>query len=314
MTILKTFSCFFLFSSIVIATNANASRRDKKEEPPKIYQDRAKALLDSIANSEFLSDSDPLTKDEKKDFKEVLRKRDEFSYSKSDSLSITNHLLPVSLRTSGIHKVKLGHTFTTTLVFTDAAGNPWSADTLTDVSDTDVVSVVKKAPHILTVRPLKRAGQTNLPIKLMGHQRPIMFLFNISEDEVYFNVDVQIDSLGDHVNSQQITAVNQYSRGVKVSPKLSVEPAKEQMLQLLTPDGYQDKRLFDEFREPVDPRDFVAWTKNGRLYILTPHDSYTPDPIDITSASDGMHQLFEFAEVPVISVRKGSKIILLYIE
>jgi hypothetical protein len=141
-----------------------------------------------------------------------------------------------------------------------------------------------------------------------------MFLFDISEEEVYFNVDVKLDALGDHEQSQQLRSINQYSNNKSVSPKLTAEPAKELMLQFMTPEGYREKRLFDEFRDPVDPRDFVAWTKDGRLYLLTPHDSYTPDPVDVSAASDGRHKLFEFAELPVITVRKGSKIMLLYIE
>lgn len=314
MTALSAFAICVMLIALIQSFDANAQRAGREEEPPKIYKERAKKLLDSISNADLLSDASPLTIEEQEQYRGILREMDAFAYDKPNGLQVKNHVIPISLRESSISEIKLGHTFTTTLVFTDAAGNPWSADTLTDISNSDVVSVVKKEPNIITVRPLKKAGQTNLPIKLKGHQRPLMFLFDIVEDEVYFNVDVKLDGLGDNPLSQQIRSIGQYSSNQSVKPKLTLEPAKELMLQFLTPEGYQERRLYNEFREPVDPRDFVAWTKDGRLYLLTPHDSYTPDPVDVTAASDGLHKLFEFSALPVITVRMGSKITLLYIE
>lgn len=315
MTTKNLIACSLLSTLALLSFNANSQLRGaEKDDVPKIYTDRANALLDKIANEDLLSDSLPLSDSELTEYRKILRKKDNFSYSPNDELIMVNKKLPISLRDSEIPIIKLGHTFTTTLVFTDVAGNPWTVDSLTDISNSDVVSVSKKAPHILSIRPLKRAGKTNLPVKLKGHQRPITFLFDISDKEVYFNVDVQANDLGDHVGSQQIRAVNSYAKGEGVAPKLSIEPDKEIMLQLLTPPGYQDMRLFDEFRQPVDARDFVAWRKDGKLYLLTPHDSYTPDPIDVTSAPDGVHKLLEFDELPVITVRKKSQIMMLFVE
>lgn len=301
------------FSMQSMAGRSNG-RETEGEQPPEIYKDRAKAMLDGLANNEVMGTLSPLTDKEKDEFRKILRERDQFLYSADPNIKIQNVVMPITLRQSDIHVVKLGHTFTTTLVFTDASGNPWTVDTLTDVSNTEVVSVVKKGKNIIAVRPLKKSGQTNLPVKLAGHQRPVIFLFDISDEEVFFNVDVQLDGVGDSVQSQNSMAINDYKNKNMVQPKLAIEPEKELMLQFITPTGFNEKRLFDEYREPIDPRDFIAWTKGDKLYLLTPHDSHTPDPVDVSASSDGVHKLFEFNKIPVIAVRKGSKIVMLYIE
>lgn len=310
---------FFAFFVIILASlpiDASASRggASNEEAPPRIYTERAKELLDRLAADMALPANRPLSTEEQAEFEEMMRNRDSFMYDPSSSLKVTNHSITVDVRQPGISVIKLGHTFTTTLVFTDGAGNPWNVDLLTDVSDSDVVSVAKKAPHIISVRPLKKAGKTNLPVKLRGEQRPLTFLFDISDEEVYFNVEVQMEALGDHWDSQQIRSLSQYKSNSRVTARLTPEPAKDMMLQFLTPEGYEEHRLFNEYGDEVDTRDFVAWSKGNSLYVMTPHDAFTPGPIDVYASPDGRHTLYEYPLIPVLSMRKDSKIFMLHLK
>lgn len=311
----KNFLITIPFLAMSFSFEANASRGGAQQEqaPPQIYTERARQMLDRLAADMTLPQNQPLTEEEQEQFLEMLRSRDQFLYAPSSELKIQNKAVPINIRTHEISTIKLSHTFTTTIVFSDAAGNPWNVDLLTDISDSDVVSVSKRAPHIIAVRPLKKAGKTNLPVKLRGEQRPITFLFEISDEEVYFNVDVQVEALGDHVRSQQMRSLSQYRSDRRVSARMTPEPEKDMMLQFMTPEGYQERRLYDEYGNEVDDRDFVAWSKGSTLYVLTPHNTFTPDPKDIYAASDGRHKLFEYPLIPVVSMRKDSKIFMLYL-
>jgi hypothetical protein len=316
----KTILCLAGLVFVLFASYADAQERVGRrsaptgEEQPRTYTENAKRMFDRLAigglKDELLMFSDK----ELNDLNELLRRKDSFVYDPPSEVEILNKQMPVSLAKSNIPLVKLGHTFTTTLIFTDSAGNPWSADMLSDVSNNQVVSVSKKAPHIITVRPMKRAGKTNLPIKLAGHQHPITFLFDISDEEVYFDVNVQLDQLGDHPESRRVLAVSQYAKQGHVSPTFSTSAAKETMFNFMTPEGFTQRRLFDEYRTPVDRRDFVAWTKGDRLYILTPHHSYTPDPVDVATSSDGRYRIFEMPNVPVVTMLKGSQLHYIHVE
>lgn len=304
-----------IFFVALFSLSAEASRRNQDEAPaPQIYKERVKSMLDQLVVDGISDKRSPLTPEQQKQINDAMRSADAFQYDATSNLVIKNHSIPISLAKPGIPVVKLGHTFTTSLIFTDVAGNPWAVELLTDVSNSDVVSVTKKAPNIISVRPQKRAGKTNLPIKLVGEQRPITFLFDISDTEVYFDVDVQVDALGNNADSQKLLSMTHFNARQPISPRLNVEPDKSLLLQFMTPEGYSERKLFDERRDPVDPRDFTAWSKGEQLFIITPHGPYSPDPVDIIASPDGRHSLLEFKKTPVIAVRKNGKIFWLHVE
>lgn len=315
MTFFRTLCFVILVLSFLGIQSAHAARRGENEPAtPKIHKDRVKAMLDQLVVDDISDSTYPFTPEQEKQIKDALKSADAFLYDSSEDISIKNHVIPLSLTNPGIPVIKLGHTFTTSLIFTDVAGNPWSVETLTDVSDSEVVSVVKKAPNIITVRPKKMAGKTNLPVKLVGEQRPVTFLFDISNTEVYFDVDVQVDALGDNANSQQTLSLINFNTKHTAAPRLNLEPEKSLLLQFMTPKGYEERKIFDEHRQPVDRRDFMAWSKGNALYVVTPHGPYSPDPSDIVASPDGRHTLMEFVRTPVIAVRKNGKIFWLHIE
>lgn len=305
-----------LFSFCLVFSNQALSRGKEKQEvaSPQVYNEKALKILDGLVNESARSDISLLSESEHDEFRRALRNTDKFKYEPDTELKIVNKDISIDLRKPGIPVIKIGHTFTTTLIFTDALGNPWSVKTLTDISNVDVVSVLEKEPNMITVRPMKRAGKTNLPIKLKGEQRIVTFLFDIVDDEVYFDVNVRIDGLGDAKESERSRSVKEYTQGMKVAPKLNRDPAKELMLQMLTPDGYEQKRVFNESREAADERDFVVWSKDNLLYVLTPHGHYYPEPIDVVASDDGRSKLMVFKSLPLIAMKKGTQIHWLHIE
>lgn len=299
---------------LVFSTQVNSRGKEQEVAPPLVYKEKAIKMLDGLVGDSAKAVISPLDENEHDDFRRLLRSNDKFKYDPVSELKIVNKDIHIDLRDPGIPVIKIGHTFTTTLIFTDALGNPWSVKTLTDISNTEVVSVSEKGPNMITVRPMKLAGKTNLPIKLQGEQRIVTFLFDIVDDEVYFDVNVKVDGLGDAADSQQSRSMNEYSQGMKVAPKLNLDPAIELMTQMLTPDGYKQRRVFNESRQPADERDFVAWSKDNLLYVLTPHGHYYPEPIDVVASDDGRSKLLVFEFLPLIAMKKGTQVHWLHIE
>ena len=298
----------------MLVSSAYAARGEKKEEPiPRYYNEKTKKQFSGLAFEELSEGALPFTDEQLEELSEILRKRDYFIYGQEKELEIKNARFSVTPGKDKIIKVNLGHTYNTTIVFTDSLGNPWGFETLTDASNLDALSYVKPVSNIINVKPKIRAGQANIPIKLNGVQSPLTILFNIGSDEVFFNADVSVEGLGDSPASQRRKSMGQYASGVVVDPKLTEEPSKELMLQFLTPDGFTQRELFDEYGQKVDSRDFVAWSKGGRLFVMTPHSHYTPEPIDVSAASDGRHKLLEYPDQSVLLLRKDSKIIMLHI-
>jgi Putative outer membrane core complex of type IVb secretion len=302
---------FFLCSCHVVA----AQRSDDKAPPQQSYTDTYEKMLQEIAKHRSLETLYPnISSADISEIKIRLRQQDTLAYAPEPSLQPKNIKISLEPFQNEMPIIKVGHNFIASLVFTDAAGNPWSAETLRGVSNSNIVSVDKAAEHIVTITPKVRAGQANIPILLRGSQRPITFLIEVSDKEAYFTVDVQVNGLGDSEQSQTIKSITQYSANQQVEPKLSTDPAKAQMLQRVTPDGYKQLRIFDEYRQPVDPRDFLAWEYEGKIYLLTRYQSFVPDPVDISASTDGVYNLYEYPKLPIINVRKNSTISSLRIE
>tara|TARA_Y100000310_G_C20590850_1_gene767893 strand:- start:90 stop:1037 length:948 start_codon:yes stop_codon:yes gene_type:complete len=311
---LKKFLLLFLSSVVLLNSFESFAARggNQEVEPPREYTKRAKEMLDTLTKENWFSEIDPLSDSQQQEFKDMMRREDEFVYGQPRGMITINKRIPVSLKERQVIKIKIGHTYNSTVVVTDANGSPWSFETLSGISNSDVANINKVAPHILTVKPMRMWGETNLPIKLAGEQYPLTILFEVSEDEVYFNTDIVVDGLGDSESSQKAKSMMYYKNNLTVPPKLTVSPQKEMMLQFLTPEGYYRSELRDDYGEVVDERDFMAWKANGSLFVMTPHASYSPQPVDISSSSDGRHKLFEYVDTSVILMKKNNQIIMLY--
>ena len=138
--------------------------------------------------------------------------------------------------------------------------------------------------------------------------------FTYIDNVVQMNVDIQVEGMGDSMLSQKAQSKSAYTSGYAVPPKITEDPAKELMLLFITPDGYEKRDLVNEYGEEVDYRDYVAWTKDDKLYIITPHDSFHPAPQDISRSPDGQSLLFEYDLVPLVTMHQGNKTIMLYVK
>jgi hypothetical protein len=313
-TTFKLQLCVCLAFSLSIMSNAHAAREKEQQQPPTVYTERAKNMLDSLVVDDELGDIMMLSEEEKEEFLSSLRGKDELIYNPTKKLKDDNAPLKIDLRQQRTLEIKLGHTYNSTLTFKDTMGNPWSFEILSDISNKEVVSNKKVLPHILTVRPQKKAGKTNIPILLKGKTSPLMLVFDISDEMVQMNIDIQVEGVGDSLQSQKAKSKAAYTNGAFVEPKLTEEPDKELMLLFITPEGYEQRDLIDEYGEEVDYRDYVAWTKDDKLYIITPHDSFHPAPVDISRSPDGQTILFEYDLVPVVTMQQGNKTVMLYVK
>lgn len=316
MTSLKRILWMALLGALVLpqASAANQRGGNNQEPPPQVYTEKAEEMLRGLSFESFQKQQNPFTLEQQAELREILRQRDSFAYSQSKILQVVNKTISVSLREREVIHIKLGHTYNTTVIFTDAMGNPWSVKTLSNISNDSVVEMLQPAQHLLVFKPKKRAGQVNLPVKLAGEQFPLTLLLDVNEDEVYFSADIKVDGIGDSSESQRFSSLRRLNNGERIPPKLNAEPAREAMLQFMTPEGYTPVEIMDSYGERVDPRDFTAWRKDGFVFILTPHSNYSPQPIDVSASSDGRHSLFEYKDTPAILMRQGSKVMMLHLK
>jgi len=291
------------------AINAQA-RGNKEPEPEKVYKESAERKLSEVALSDLQKGIFAFSEDEAKVVQETVRKRDEFLYSAPDGIKVLNKIFQVKPRLGDedeIPLILLGHNYTSTLVFVDQEGAPWTADMLTDISNTEVFSVEKKAPHIITVRAKKKAGEANLPILLKGEQYPITLLFKISAEESFFTVDMLVNGFGDH--SQGTKAMTSLNDMPSAPARYDYSDEINKLIMGITPEGFTRSRAFDAYATKVKDSDFMVWRKGENMYILTPHMYYAPRPFDVHVSPDGKNRLFILKDVPIIKMRKYNKII-----
>lgn len=307
-----------LVLTLLLAATSNAqSRRGSNEaEPHKVYNENTERMLRQLVVDGVFDDADMFTEQELEDFKKIERKVDSYKYDKPSTLVVNNKTIPHDLSRHEPIVIKMGHTFTSTLVFTDAQGNPWSVDTLANLSDENVAEVVNEdanPAHMISVRPKVTSGQTNLPVKLKGHQYPLSIIFDVDVDEVYLISDIRLNGLGDSDSSRRASSVSFYEHQKTPPPNFNVTPGIDSMLQRIDPEGYKRRQLVNEYGVPVDSRDFVAWSKDGKLYVLTPFHKYSPDPIGVSVSSSGRERLFEFNETPVLTMRRNEQIVMMMV-
>jgi hypothetical protein len=300
--------CMLFHSAVVDAQTRN---RNNEPEPEKVYKDSAERKLSEVALSDLKKEIFAFSEDEAKAVQKSVRERDKFLYAAPDGIQVLNKIFQVKPRLGDedeIPVILLGHNYTSTLVFVDQEGAPWTADMLTDISNSEVFSVEKKAPHIITVRAKKKAGEANLPILLKGEQYPLTLLFKISAKESFFTVDLLVQGYGDH--SQGTRAMNSIGGGASTPPaRYDSSDEINKLVMGITPEGYSRARVFDAYASKVKDLDFMVWRKDDEMYILTPHLYYAPRPHDVHVSPDGKNRLFVLQNVPIIKMKKYNKII-----
>lgn len=300
--------CTLFYSSVADAQSRN---RKNEPEPKKVYKNSAQRKLSEVALADLQKEIFAFSEEEADVVQEAVRKRDDFLYSAPDGIAVSNKIFQIKPRLGDqdeIPLILLGHNYTSTLVFIDQDGAPWTTDLLTDISNTEVFSVEKKAPHIITVRAKKKAGEANLPVLLKGEQYPLTILFKISEAESFFTVDMLVNGYGDH--SQGTKAMSGFSGGSGSIPaRFDSSEDVNKMVMGITPEGFAKARVFDAYAARVKDLDFMVWRKGGLMYILTRHMYYSPRPHDVHVSPDGRNRLFVLNDVPIIKMRKFNKII-----
>ncbi|MBE8233636.1 MAG: hypothetical protein HAW67_07850, partial [Endozoicomonadaceae bacterium] len=277
--------CIFSVNSVYAAS---------KREKVKVYKERVENQLREITLDQLEEKIFPFREDEVEVINDVIKRKDAFFHSPSQTIKIQNHEIivkPSPMNSDEIPLIKLGHNFTTTIVFTDKVGKPWSVDTLTDVSDSVAFSVEKKTEHIITVRGNTAAGEANLPILLKGEQYPIIFHFKITPDEAYFIADIKVDGYGD--NSQATAAVRNFTSRSGFQPRYDIDEASRKMLLGVTPAGYKKLNLVNEYGAPASRTDVQAWLFEKNIFVLTPYQPYAIKVRDVQLSADGVTKLFK---------------------
>ena len=309
--------------SLIMATvsMANAQvrtpRNNQEKETPPVYTDGADRKFSALSIDDISKGIHSLTEQQEIRVKEAVKRRDSFLYDAPNGLSIENSVIHVNPRFGDEDRVpviELGHNYTTTLVFVDKAGRPWSVEMLTDISSPEVFSVVRKQPHIITVRALKRAGEANLPLILKGQQYPFTVLFKVSDKKSVFTMDIMVDGLGDNSQSDKAMVSFNHNGVTTLPPRYDTSDTINKMVQGITPSGFNVSKVYDDYANQLSDTDIMAWRHDEKLYVLTHYTYYSPTPSDVHASPDGYRFLYVFGDVPFLNMRHQNKIIQLNIQ
>ena len=180
--------------------------------------------------------------------------------------------------------IRLSAGFVSSLVFTDATGEPWPI-TSYDVGDPKTFSIMwDTRGNTLFLQSLQLYAHGNLAIRLQDLNTPIMVsLVSGGQKEVDYRTDLQVSSRGPNAKApimqEQAMMPSKINRAM-INMLDGVAPVGSLLLEV---PGLQGK----------------AWLSNNRLYLRTSMTVISPAWLSIVSSPDGTH-VYEMSPTPLV--------------
>jgi len=289
--------------------SANAASRNNKEEihvPIQIKPERMK-LLEEIANQNLIANELPYTEESSNLVKEMLDNKDDYINDNNYELNKMSRSLniPMGVTDGNFEVVYFSPNLTTTLVFVDKLGNPWTIEKQNVTPPSKVLPEVIKS-NMMTFSPKKNRGEGNMTLLFKDSNFPIMLEWKISDEKVDYITEIKIDGYGN--NSPQDNMLRMYVGGSSVVSKFE-ENNYSTMLSGNTPLGFSSRTLINDFGQ--EEEGFKVWASEDDqfLYIRTRHKIFYPPRTDMKTSSDRKTIVYKTQNSPRISVKKDGKVI-----
>lgn len=211
--------------------------------------------------------------------------------------------------------IRLSANMLTTIVFTDAAGNPWNINNVSmnrvlfsdgllpsnaaQPQENPADNPERSGKNILSLEPLNPVAYGNVAITLDGLDTPVIFILSTGQTEVDLRVDARIPGLNPHrVAKSAFTASNTTTHSLDDTTLLFVDGSPPQ----------------DAVSLKTSSREIDAWLFNDEVVIRTDAQVIYPAfKSSVTSASGMTVYRFE-KEVKAFTVSKGTSSKNIFIE
>lgn len=255
-----------------------------------------------------------------RDVKEILLQQQRANMSPYPSVATpTTRSLNVKFAPGAIPPViRLSANMLTTIVFTDAAGNPWNINNVSmnrglfsdglipnnqnpnQVQENSNEKAIKQSgQNILSLEPLNPVAYGNIAITLDGLDTPVIFILSTGQAEVDLRVDARIPGLNPHR-----TAKSSFSSSSPTNYSLDDTT-------LLFVDGSPPE---DAVLLKTTSRELDAWLFNDEVVIRTDAQIIYPAfKASVTSASGMTVYRFD-KEVKAFTISKGTSSKNIFIE
>lgn len=315
-----------LLISLFLCFNASAASK-KKEDVVLPVQIKEKRLqqLQKIADEKIRDESYPFT--DESDFIDIIKKQQLEDRIVSGQMVNENikkqyRTIQVSTNPSADFKtLNLAPNFSTTLIFVDKLGNPWSIDKFIVGSAENYNHEIQDS-NMITFTPKTAADNSNLTVifKNGDSNTAISFNLNITSEIVDFISEITIDGYGD--NSPKETETNYVNTGESVNQNNKLlylsndeKTFMSEMISNTLPSGFSE--LYAYSSNGKQSEHYRVFHKEGDkfLYIRTKNKLISPHPVKQRNGIDRSIKVLkipyttslmteEFGSVTQINIRK----------
>ena len=290
--------------SLFLASNVQgANRKEEIKIPIQLKEKRIKEL-EKIAD-EKISDED-YPDYSKKELLEIIEKmnfEEEVVNGKFANENIKKQYRTIQVSTNpseNFQVLNLAPNFSTTLIFVDKLGNPWTIEKFIVGSSENYYPEIQDT-NIITFTPKIKADNSNLTVifKNGDVNTAISFNLNINNEVVDFISEITIDGYGD--NSPKETEVTHINTNETLgNNKLLYLSKNEQtfmseMIANTLPEGF--KEMYAYGTDGKLKEDYRVFYKDGEkfLYVRTIHEIVSPD---VTKQRNGIDKNIKILKIP----------------
>ena len=213
--------------------------------------------------------------------------------------------IPMGVTDGKFEVIYLSPNLSTTLVFVDKLGNPWTIEKQSVSTPSKVLPEIVNS-SMMTFSPKKIRGEGNMTLFFKNSNFPVMLEWKISDKKVDYVTEIKIDGYGN--KSPQDNMMRLYVGGNSVTPKYQSKDLST-MISGNTPLGYRLKTLINEFGEIEDG--FKVWTSEDgqHLYTRTRHQVFYPPKISIKKSADRKTKVYKTKFSSRITIKKDGKLL-----
>jgi hypothetical protein len=292
--------------SVIGASPLMAAKKEKIIIPVQLKPERLE-LLNKIANEKIRDEDYSYKKiEEISEVLQLIEKEEKITSNNLKKINKAYRSISVSMSpSSDFETINMVPNYSTTLVFVDKMGNPWSINKFIVGSAQDY-SPEHQSPNILTFSPNANIANSNLTILFKGAKLPIAFDLVVNSEEVDYITEIKVNEYGDQSPKEEY--IEYYKDSGKQDLSYLSKNEESFMGDIIAntrPSGFEEKHAFNKYSEIED--DFRIFHKNKFLYIRTSHQVFSPAPIKQKNSADRLTKVFKIPFMSTIIINKNGK-------